>query len=176
MGNSMTQEEIEQLPYYFDKIMNIPCPELDIGDKMGSTGYIDFINPQDVSGALMKGVDCYSREFIVWKAQVTINKPDGSSNNYNTFTTFFKRYPDLSSRVYHTCGHYGKNLFNTHGGANLKQMEFLYKFLSDGYAELDLTQADSIKLAYPYENDDIWNNKTDGWVFKIKLVDKLESL
>lgn len=171
MGNSISQEDLEKLPKIFDKIMEIPCPKLDIGNTIGHTGYIDFIKPEEVKGAIMKGIDHYSRRFIVWKAQVDIYKPDGSSNSYDTFTIFFKRYPEQTSRTYHTCGHHGRNLIGTEGGTNLKQIEFLYEFLSKGYIEIDDLQANDIRLSYPNQYDNNGDIIKTDLVFKIKLVE-----
>ena len=176
MGNSLTQEELEQMPGMFYNIMEIPCPNLDIGDKCGSTGYIDFIKHTEIQGAMMKGIDNYGRKFIVWKAMVTIEKPNQPNTIYPTFTTFFKRYQDYSSLVYHACGNHGRNLFSTEGGINLKQMEFLHKLLSTGSCELDYEQANHFRLLYPDNynyNTELEPLKKDDWVFKINLVDKL---
>lgn len=176
MGNSIPQQDLDQIPTMFDKILNISCPELDIGNECGQTGYIDFITQNRVKGAMMKGSDMYGRKFIVWKALVTIEKPSGETISFPTFTTLFKRHTDNTSLVYHTCGHYGKNLFTTLGGADLDQMNFLHNLLSTGSSEIDSTQAYAIKLAYQYEYDDEGPINTNGWIFKIKLVDSLEGL
>lgn len=172
MGNSVSHKEYEQLAPMFDKISDIACPELDIGDSCGSTGYIDQINQLEIHGSMMKGIDIYGRRFIVWKAMVTIENPNRPDIVYPTFTTFFKRYPDTTSIVYHTCGHDGRNLFNTEGGTVLQQMEFLHKLLLTGSAELNFDQANALRISYPFHRDE--DNNKHGWIFKIKLVDSLD--
>lgn len=181
MGSSVSQEELAQMPSMFEKIMGIPCPVLDVGESEGATGYIDYILQSEVSSAISKGTDAYQRDFIVWKARVIVQMPGKPDYVYSTFSTFFQRYADSSSRVYHICGHDGRNLFRTEGGASLAQMEFLYNFLSKGYAELDYSQAETLRIEYPYTilnsySPEEINAGADElkreWIFKIVLVDK----
>jgi hypothetical protein len=178
MGNSLSEQEIIQMQETFNKIMNIPCPILDIGDRNGMTGYIDFISQSEVSGEFMKGSDLVGRKFIVWKAQVIIDKLDNTYSTFNIFTTFFKRYSESTSCTYHTCGHHGIILFSTEGGATLEQMNFLYELLSTGSYQLNYSQAEKIKLYYPekysYENLEELE-KRHNWIFKIKLVNTFEN-
>jgi hypothetical protein len=173
MGNTVSQQELVQMQKTFDKIMDIPCPNLDIGNLNGITDYIDFILQSKVIGALMKGSDVVGRKFIVWKAQVIIDKLDDTAPvTFNTFTTFFKRYCDSTSYVYHTCGHDGRILFNTDGGTTLEQMNFLYGLLSTGSAELNYSQAEKLKLSYPnkYSYGNLEELKIrEKWVFKINV-------
>jgi hypothetical protein len=178
MGNQISQEELRQMSKKFDQIMDIPCPNLDLGNSNGPTGYIDFILQTQVNGAMAKGSDMHKRKFIVWKAQVIIKRPNKTDYVYNTFTTFFKRYFD-SSCVYHTCGHNGRNLFTTNRGATLKQMEFLHNLLSIGSAEINYEEANEISISYPdypdYKDDPDYQDDPidiDKWIFNIKLVDK----
>jgi len=46
-------------------------PTLDIGDKMGRTGYLDFIRPEDMSAPIMKGVDSAGRPFVALRYSIT---------------------------------------------------------------------------------------------------------
>lgn len=173
MGNSVSQQELEQMAPMFNKILDIDCPELDIGDRCGSTGYIDIIRQDEIDGVMMKGMDAHGRRFIVWKALVTIENPNGKNIVYPTFTTFFKRYPDATSLVYHTCGHDGRNLFDTDGGTTLQQMEFLHRLLSTGSAELTLDLANELRLSNPYSYCNENEINKNGWIFKINLADSL---
>jgi len=167
MGNTLSKEDIVQMQEIFDKIMDIPCPELDISNFNGITDYIDFILQSDVTNPIMKGSDLVGRNFIVWKAQVIIDKSDDKSpSTYNTFTTFFKRYSEPTSCVYHTCGHDGKILFDTVGGATLEQMSFLYTLLSTRTSELNYYQAEKLKLSY--ENLEGFETR-QNWIFKINI-------
>jgi hypothetical protein len=51
-------------------------PELDLGDKCGSTGYLDFLRPEDMTAPVMRGSDKYGRPFVAFrmerKAQVQV--------------------------------------------------------------------------------------------------------
>lgn len=96
------------------------CPILDIGDQFGQTGYIDFIQPSQLTEPFMKGVDCCKRPFVVFKA--TIYYEDGHS--IETLTTFFQRYTD-DNVVWMSAGHHMDLLFDTTGGANLSQMKLV---------------------------------------------------
>jgi len=176
MGNSLSHQDSDKMAPMFNLIMDTVCPELDIGDRRGSTGYIDFIEQKETHGSMMKGVDVCGRQFIVWKAMVMIENPNGKNIIYPTFTTFFNRYSDTTSPIYHTCGHHGRNLFNTEGGISLQQMEFLHKLLSTGSAELALERANELRFSYPYFNCDENVINKNGWIFKITLVDNLEDL
>lgn len=42
-------------------------PVLDIGNREGSTGYIDFLRPADLTAPIMRGTDRYGRPFISMK-------------------------------------------------------------------------------------------------------------
>jgi hypothetical protein len=42
---------------FFDRVNNV----YDLGGRMGSTDYIDFLTKKEVPKNLMKGVDCYGR-------------------------------------------------------------------------------------------------------------------
>lgn len=59
-------------------------PTLDIGEREGWTGYIDFIQPGDMSTSLMWGYDKYRRFFLSIRYQA----PDGETK----VTTVFQRY------------------------------------------------------------------------------------
>ncbi len=58
-------------------------PQLDLKGRMGATGYIDFLNPEEMSGPIMKGVDKFGRPFIALKMELT-EKP--------FIVTLFQRY------------------------------------------------------------------------------------
>jgi hypothetical protein len=60
-------------------------PVLDIGDRIGDTGYIDFISPEEMSAPIMRGKDQFGREFFVVRAT---NTKDGKKTCY----AFFQRY------------------------------------------------------------------------------------
>jgi hypothetical protein len=80
----------------------------------------------------MKGRDHYGRPFIVFKSRMIM----GDKGPIECFTTFFKRYTEESSIVYHTAGHYGRFLFATEGGTTLSQIRILYDLLANGMVEM----------------------------------------
>jgi hypothetical protein len=76
-------------------------PNLDIGDMMGATGYIDILVPDDMVHSVMKGVDIFKRPFIAFK--LTATKED---DTFDFVGTFFQRYTDNSYEwAYGTCSH-----------------------------------------------------------------------
>lgn len=62
-------------------------PSLNIGERMGSTGYLDFLNPTELSGPIMKGVDRFNRPFISLKVR-------HRENGALSVITLFQRYTD----------------------------------------------------------------------------------
>ena len=62
----------------------------------GSTGYIDQINPKNVTYPIMVGVDDYKRPYITIKTQSTFKK-----NIYSVVVTIFQRYSDSKSSWTH---------------------------------------------------------------------------
>ena len=90
---------------------------LDLYDRVGSTGYIDFIHINEVTGPLMRGIDRYNRPFFMLCADIIYE--DGTS--VPTFTTIFQRYTDGS--LWHSAGpaQY-RMLLNTQGGMTVEQL------------------------------------------------------
>lgn len=93
-------ETIEFEP--FRKIFSDPMklPVLDIGDRKGSTDYIDFIKAEDMNYPIMRGLDCFNRAFVAFKVNIAL-KP-GVDDSFGTKVpgqivgTFFRRYTDRS--------------------------------------------------------------------------------
>jgi hypothetical protein len=48
MGNSISIEEQREREDYVSKIKMYPCPLLNIGNRIGQTGYIDFITRNEI--------------------------------------------------------------------------------------------------------------------------------
>lgn len=115
------QEKYSQL---ISQIYLHECPTLDVGNKNGHTGYIDYIRQTDFSQNVVKGCDSFGRQFIVFRADFVSENGDTKK----TFTTFFKRYSDRET-LYHAAGHDGLLLFRTEGGTTVEQMQFLLDLL-----------------------------------------------
>jgi hypothetical protein len=122
MSTREIQDEIKIMSYL---IFDIDCPILDIGEEVGVTGYIDFINPERFSESVRKGTDKYGRKFITFRANIEYN--DGEI--IKTFTTFFQRY--AREELLWMCAGKQTQLFSTEGGSNLLQMKLLLKLLRD---------------------------------------------
>ena len=142
MGNSITPSTRQSMDLTLNTIFNSSYPELDLQDRVSD--YIDFINPDELKATnVMGGQDNYERRFIVFKSCITIN-----NTSTNMFTTFFQRYND-NDILYHCSGHSYKDLlFDTEGGATLKQIEFLLELLNNRSITLNYEQACDFKLNY----------------------------
>lgn len=55
-------------------INKIEIKPLDIGDRQGLTGYIDFLGPNDLSDEVMYGTDKHGRKFLSLKLTVEFEK------------------------------------------------------------------------------------------------------
>ncbi len=92
-------------------------PILDLGQRVGWTGYIDFIQSADMTHPIMKGVDHYMRPFLAIK--VNCNYPSKGKDEENDESsdeekekkvrkcqfvyTIFQRYTDTTSCTTGTC-------------------------------------------------------------------------
>lgn len=86
---------------------------INIGRQVGITGYIDFIQVQDMTHSCMKGYDYHDRLFIAFKINIT-NKND-SSDQTTVVGTFFQRYTnDYDTLCYGTCYRSGLLYYNSH--------------------------------------------------------------
>ena len=114
--------------------MDINCTKLDVSHRYGGTSYIDFIeqNELEENVNVMKGIDDFERQFVVFKAEIIY---ENSKFNKKTFTTFFQRYVD-DSLVYQACGHDGPLLFDTVGGTNITQLKLLDDLFKNGFVDL----------------------------------------
>ena len=142
MGNSVTPSTRQFMDLTLNTIFNSSYPELDLQDRVSD--YIDFINPDELKdNNIMGGIDNYERRFIVFKSCITIN-----NTHTNMFTTFFQRYNDNDILYHCSSQSYRDLLFNTEGGATLKQMEFLLELLNNRSITLNYEQACDFKLNY----------------------------
>ena len=146
----MSQELINQ-------IYNYECAILNIGDRKGHTGYIDFIQEKELGeNSVMKGFDCIQRPFIIIKAELVLSNGD----NIPTISTFFQRYNDCKS-LWQCCGHDGRLLMNTDGGMSQIQFEFLNQLLNENVKEkekivdLDFDSIKKLRLNYDFMDEDL---------------------
>ena len=144
MGNTLSDEQVEERLKYLNKIFDLEFPNLDLGNRQGFTSYIDFIKPEELgTNNVMIGKDESLRPFVVFKAE--FEYPNGFKKK--TFTTFFKRYYD-NDILYHCCGHYGTLLMDTQGGSSNEQIKMLYELLVSGEYKLDKNKINEFGLNY----------------------------
>ena len=109
--------------------LNVPAdtPVLDIGNRRGSTGYIDFLRLEQVTAPVMRGVDCYNRPCVVIKFK--IEHPLGPTAPSIMMETFFQRYPD-NEKLWQGCGHATPLPFATEGGMRNDHYQALNRILA----------------------------------------------
>ena len=109
--------------------INIPIniPTLNIDNLFGTTGYIDFINQNQLTSSVMRGIDQHNRRFIVIKMNI---------DNKNLFQTFFQRYSD-SDGLWMGAGHHGCHLIATEGGMKDCQFKLIEDIISDKIVKIE---------------------------------------
>jgi hypothetical protein len=146
MGNTLSELDRNELRNAINELNKLEFNTLDIQDRRGVTGYIDFINPKELNdNNVMSGVDYANRPFFVIKAEIVYS----DKTKINTFTTFFQRYSD-DTLLWHTAGHYGKLLFDTTGGSSLSQFKLLSQLLLNGFYNLEKEDANNLRI---FNND-----------------------
>lgn len=145
MGNSLTQEQIQERTDIIANINKLNFAILDIGNKNGSTGYLDFFQPSDLKEGLsiVKGQDIAGRKFFVFKSIFEFE--DGSV--FENFTSFFQRFYD-NKLLWHCCGHHGQFIMNTGGGTSNEQFKFIFELLANNCVQLDKEKCDELRLNF----------------------------
>lgn len=124
-----------------NEIFNNDCNILDLGDKVGDTGYIDFINPADIKYSIMKGVDGYYRNFLLLKTYFLHDYGEIENN----FTVIFQRYSD-NKTLYMSCGNYGKIFIHSSGGLDIEQLELINNLIKNKKINLNDDIIDKCRL------------------------------
>jgi hypothetical protein len=131
------------------KLVNFDCPILNIGDRKGGTGYIDFIKETELGQhAVMKGTDCIGRPFLAVKSAYVLM----SGRTVPSFSIFFQRYID-EKQLWQCCGHDGSYLMHTEGGMRYEQFVFLQCLLDEKLVDLDAESIQKYRLDYPESKD-----------------------
>jgi hypothetical protein len=162
MGNSISHEEQQEMLMILHQIFSTKYPILDIGERYGQSGYLDFIHPDELTSDIMCGKDMYGRNFIVFKCETVVH-----SNSLQFFTIFFQRYSN-NEYLYHTAGNFGKYLFDTVGGTTLDQMKYLHHLLEN--KSIELSYNDIIKLKTTYKNSLMSYNINDNSLDKSEII------
>lgn len=74
--NAVWSIELVQQPNSMKLIMELGIdllniPTLDIGDRKGKTGYIDFVEPEEMRAPIMRGHDCQLRPVFYVRSEAT---------------------------------------------------------------------------------------------------------
>ena len=77
---------------FIDQLNIFVLPIIDIGNRKGNTLYIDFILPDEFQNGVVRGVDCYQRNFICIKGNCMCE----NGEKIPFFQTYFQRYSDNS--------------------------------------------------------------------------------
>ena len=110
------KQNVRTVSKVINKIFEKNLPILNIGDRMGVTGYLDFIKGEEITSPVMKGRDIYGRKFFVIKVII---------NNIICMQTFFQRYNDIVELwMGASVGGYN-SLLETVGGMKYCQVELL---------------------------------------------------
>jgi hypothetical protein len=72
-------------------LRQMDLPILDLKNRMGHSDYIDFLQPEELTHPIMRGIDAYRRPFVAFKVYVAGPK---DKDNYEIVGTFFQRYSD----------------------------------------------------------------------------------
>jgi hypothetical protein len=123
------------------EIYNQDCPILDISDRVGITGYIDFIDTSEFVEPFNKGIDKYERKFVSFRANIEYE--DGTT--IETFTTLFQRYSGREN-LWMGAGRRETYLFATDGGTNLQQLQLVLKLLQEGSVDITGEMVDECRL------------------------------
>ena len=145
MGNSLSDQEIQERTDIINDINKLNFDVLDIGCKNGSTGYLDFFQPSDLKDgvSIMKGQDMIGRKFFIFKSIFEFE--DGSV--YENFTSFFQRY-DNDELLWHCCGHYGTYIMSTQGGTSYEQFKFILELFTNKFVQLDKEKCEDLRLNF----------------------------
>lgn len=88
-------KKLKPLYEAFGKDVISELPILDIGNKKGNGGYIDFIKADDMKYPVMKGIDMWNRPFIAIRVKCVQACRDTDENKISyAVGTFFQRYSD----------------------------------------------------------------------------------
>ncbi len=157
--------EAEQIQNIAQEIYNLECPILNIGDRTGYTGYIDFIDDIEIQESFNKGIDKYDRKFICFRTNIEYE--DGQIKN--TFMTLFQRY-SREEKLWMGAGR-NTHLFATDGGTNLHQVKLLLKLLQEGSVDITDEIYENCRITRSNQN---WFEPDNNKPKRIYLVSKVD--
>lgn len=110
-------------------------PTLDLQSRAGSSDYIDFITPEEMSSSVMVGKDYCNRKFVCIR---------GLLGTTPFCQTFFQRYTDIRD-FWMGAGHHGL-FMETSGGMETSQHEFICKLLNNRTVTLTSDSAKCLRI------------------------------
>ena len=142
---------------FFNKVDDI----YDIGERMGCTDYIDFLDQDEVPKNLMKGIDMYRRPFLT----VKIGGIDLETNKFfRSGQVFFQRYTD-SLTIAGACFRGNKfkssdSFINTCGGTRPEQYQLINDLVDGKLIKIkEEHKFNSSKYNVIIASMDYWENK-----------------
>jgi hypothetical protein len=152
---------------FLHNLSYLPYPTLDIKERKGFTGYIDFIDSDEFSGSVTRGIDCYNRPFICLKVKCTLD--DGSI--IPSYQTFFQRYSDDYCLWMGTSN--SLCLLNTIRGMTNFQKELICDLILK--KSVDIIEDKYDYYNFSYESAQYWENKIPHKkIIKLELDDNLD--
>lgn len=101
-------------------------PKIDVADRLGFTGYIDFLSHDELTAPAVAGVDSLGRQFVFFSGEISVN---GFTTRF--VQTFFQRYPDCD--IWMACGSTEyPQLMTTTGGASEIQINLVTELVKNG--------------------------------------------
>ena len=124
------------------ELYNLPnIPNYDVGNRNGQTDYIDYLKWDEITEPVMKGIDIFSRHFVVVKIKI---------DNKLFMETYFQRYTNDSRWM--SCGHATSRFLNTGGtGLDENQIQLLKSIIQGESIEIK----NEHRSDYPYYNGKI---------------------
>lgn len=129
MGNKIDIETEFNMVKTMNQIFNEIDQSIDIKNKNGLTGYLDFFTPEylEVNGVkhnVVKGIDSAGRKFILIKTEFVF----ADNTTTPTLSCIFQRYTD-NKFLFCCCSHYTTEMMETGGGMDINQMKFLHELV-----------------------------------------------
>lgn len=153
---------------FLHQLSSSPFPNLDIKQREGYSGYIDFIDSSEFNSAIVQGVDCNNRPFVCLKIKCTLD--DG--NFIPCYQTFFQRYTNSYHLWMGTSN--TSSLIDTIGGMTEFQKDLIYNLIQN--KSVDISQENYNYYKFSFELFQNWENmqRKEEDKFTHKKIVKIE--
>lgn len=143
--------ENKKFKKYITIIMNNEYPIFKISNKIIDVDYLHFLNIDDITSSVMKGIDKYKRLFFIIIAQII--KSDNEI--LDIFEIFFQKYID-NETIWDGYSPNGTYLLTIKECLTLKQIKFIKTLLNNGIIELSKDLMNDINVSdYIKKNNNI---------------------